>query len=103
MALEMGIVQSIIIIIQLITLVLLLGLLNIYRKSYKEIKIGYTVGLIIFAVLLIVKNIAQLSISLFLIYTGDLNSGIIFQDRYLIPSIIELVAIVVLYKITENY
>lgn len=102
MAFEIGIVKIIIIIIQVITLVLLMGLLNIYRKSYKEIKIGYTIGLIIFAFLLIVKSIAQLLISLILISSGD-SLEIMLQDRDLIPSTIELIAIAVLYKITKDY
>lgn len=103
MALEIGIVKIIILIVQIITLILLLMLLNIYRKSYKEIKIGYTIGLIIFALLLIIKNIAQLSLSILFLSAGDPNINIMIQNRDLFPTIIELIAIGVLYKITADY
>lgn len=103
MALEIGIVKIIIVIVQIITLILLLMLLNIYRKSYKEIKIGYTIGLIIFALLLILKNITQLLLTILFLSVGDPNINIIIQDRDLFPAIIELIAIGVLYKITADY
>jgi len=103
MALDISIMKIIILIIQITTLILLFGLLNIYRKSYKEIKIGYTIGLIIFALLLIMKNIVQLSISVFLIYTGNHSFDILTQDNDLFPTIIELIAVGVLYKITKDY
>lgn len=103
MALEIGIVKIIIVIVQIITLILLLMLLNIYRKSYKEIKIGYTIGLIIFALLLILKNITQLLLTILFISVGDPNINIIIQDRDLFPVTIELIAIGVLYKITADY
>ncbi|MCL2115726.1 MAG: hypothetical protein FWH29_05850 [Methanobrevibacter sp.] len=101
MALEIGMAQIIIIILQIITLFLSLKLLNIYRKSYKEIKIGYTVGLIVFAALILLKNIAQLSLSILFLSTGDQN--IMIQDVRIFPTIIELIAIGVLYKITTDY
>lgn len=101
MALEISMAQIILIILQIITLILLLKLLNIYRKSYKEIKIGYTIGLIIFAALLIVKNITQLSLSMLFLSEGDPH--MLIEDVRLFPSIIELIAIGVLYKITADY
>jgi hypothetical protein len=100
---EIGLIKIIIIIIQIVTLCLLLGLFNIYRKSFKEIRIGYTIGLLIFALLLIIKTSVELIIALTTVILGNMDISMLIQDHSLFPAIIELVAISVLYKITKDY
>ncbi len=102
MALDISFIQILILVFQVVSLILLFGLFNIYRKSYKQIKIGYTIGLLIFALLLIAKSLVELAISMFLISTGNVNAPIV-EDRTLIPATIELIAIAVLYKVTKDY
>ncbi|RBQ23571.1 hypothetical protein ALNOE001_08550 [Candidatus Methanobinarius endosymbioticus] len=82
---------------------LLLGLFKIYRKSYKEIRIGYTIGLLIFALLLIFKTTIELIIAIVFLASENPEISIVLQDRDLFPAIIELIVISVLYKITKDY
>ncbi|BBL61009.1 hypothetical protein MARBORIA2_17380 [Methanobrevibacter arboriphilus] len=103
MDLDIGIAKMLILTLKIITLILLLGLFSIYRKSYKKIKIGYTIGLIVFALLLMIKSIIEISVTLYMISTGDPNLSLVLQDRDLLPATIEVIAIGVLYKITKDY
>lgn len=102
MHLNIGLIQIFTLIIQILTLILLLGLFNIYRKSYKQIKIGYTIGLLVFALLLIFKTIVELTLSIFILSTPPINVPII-EDRNFFPAIIQFIAVAVLYKITKDY
>jgi hypothetical protein len=72
------------------------GLLFLYVKSYNQIKIGFTVGLILFASLLMIKNIA----TIILILT---DSSAIMDKPYYIGDIIELIALTILLKVTWDY
>lgn len=56
------------IIIEIANMGLLTGLLYLYTKSYRQIKIGFTVGLIIFALMLLIKSISTIG---FLIVDAD--------------------------------
>lgn len=75
---------------------LLIGLLHLYTKSYRQIKIGFTVGLILFALLLLIKSIITV---IFIIVDADVFIG---RPVY-IGGIIEIIALAILLKITWDY
>ena len=75
---------------------LLSGLLYLYIKSYRQIKIGFTVGLILFASVLLIRSI--LAIALLII-----DSDILIGRQALVGGIIEFIALVILLKITWDY
>ncbi len=84
------------IIIEIANIGLLTGLLYLYTKSYRQIKIGFTVGLILFALMLLIKSISTIA---FLIVDSDLLIG---RPIY-IGGIIEFIALTILLKITWDY
>jgi hypothetical protein len=75
---------------------LLSGLLYLYVKSYRQIKIGFTVGLILFASVLLLRSIVTIG---FLIVDID---TLISRPTY-IGGIIEFIALAILLKITWDY
>ncbi|MDI6724131.1 MAG: hypothetical protein QMD61_05740 [Methanobacterium sp.] len=85
--------------IEIGNIVLLLGLLYLYIKSYRQIKIGFTAGLILFASLLLLKSILTIGF-----LTFDIDT---LTDRHgrpiIIGSIIEFIALAILLKITWDY
>ena len=75
---------------------LLLGLLYLYIKSYRQIKIGFTIGLILFASALLLRSISTIA---FLVLFSDVFIG----KPILIGGIIEFIALAILLKITWDY
>jgi len=84
------------ILIETVNIGLLIGLLYLYTKSYRQIKIGFTVGLILFAIMLLIKSISTI---VFLMVDSDLLIG---RPVY-IGGIIEFMALAILLKITWDY
>ncbi|MGZ7210282.1 MAG: hypothetical protein ACXVHV_10410 [Methanobacterium sp.] len=84
------------IIIEIANIGLLTGLLYLYTKSYRQIKIGFTVGLILFALMLLIKSISTIT---FLI----LDSTLLIGPPVYIGGIIEFIALAILLKITWDY
>ena len=83
------------VIVMVVNILILLHLAYIYYNSYKEIKIDLTLGLLIFACVFMIKNILVLVLSF--------N---VANDRFpilLFESGIELIAFVILYKMTLKY
>lgn len=89
-------------ILKIILIVLLLGLLRIYINSYKEIKIGYTAGLILFILLFLIKTVGTLGIvlSASFLLPGQRFPG--YTSNMFHETLIDLIAIAVLYKITKD-
>lgn len=82
----------------IITIILLLLLIKIYINSYKKIRIGFTLGLILFATFFLIKALMSLLLLLHgFTYTDKGANNMIFND-----AIIELIAIAILYKITRD-
>ncbi|MGB9936187.1 MAG: hypothetical protein ACPK7O_00560 [Methanobacterium sp.] len=99
MALELfgyGAVKVAAIGIEIGNIILLSGLLYLYTKSYRQIKIGFTIGLILFALILLIRSIATIG---FIIMDNELLIG---RPVY-IGALIEFVALTVLLKITWDY
>jgi hypothetical protein len=79
---------------------ILLGLLYFYINSYRQIKVGFTIGLILFASVLLLNSIFGV---IFLIMNGNIlpsENGLI-KDT--VGNIIQLIALAILLKITWYY
>jgi hypothetical protein len=86
---------------------LLLGLLNSYWKTYKEIKSQFTIGLLYFTSFLLVQNILVTLASViplvihvvpFRISNTEFGPQIVF----ILVNMTQLVALSILYKITRE-
>ena len=86
---------------------LLLGLLNSYWKTYKDIKSQFTIGLLYFASFLLVQNILVTLASVipliihvvpFKISNTEFGPQIVF----ILVNMIQLIALSILYKITRE-
>jgi len=87
---------------------LLLGLLHIYWKTYKEVKSQFTIGLLYFASILLIQNIL-VTIALAIPLIIPVIPFPIPQSDFTRPhfqlffiNIIQLVALTILYKITRE-
>jgi hypothetical protein len=89
-------IKNIAVIIEFANIGLLTGILYLYTKSYRQIKIGFTVGLILFALMLLIKSISTIA---FLLVDSDLLIG---RPIY-IGGIIEFISLLILFKITWDY
>lgn len=83
------------IILEIANIGLLSGLLYLYIKSYKQIKIGFTVGLILFASIFLLKSILSLGFILI--------SNIRIDIHFIVLGIVQLIALGILLKITLDY
>lgn len=86
--------------INVATICILLGLLYIYINSYRQIKIGFTIGLILFAAILLLKNIFDIT---YLIVTGNMLNHSHDLRGDVIGGIIQFIALTILLKITWDY
>ncbi|MBU4534911.1 MAG: hypothetical protein KKF16_03595 [Euryarchaeota archaeon] len=89
-------IKTIAIIIEIANIGILSALLYLYFKSYHQIKIGFTVGLILFAVMLLIKSISTI---VFLMVDPELLVG---RPVY-IGGVIQFIALLILLKITWDY
>ncbi len=88
------------IIISIANIGILLGLLYIYINSYRQIRIGFTIGLILFAAILLLKNIFDTT---YLIVTGNMLNHSHDLTGAIIGGIIQFTALAILLKITWDY
>ena len=82
--------------IEIANIGLLSGLLYLYVKSYRQIKIGFTIGLILFASVLLIRSILTIVL---LIMASDMLTG----RQALVGGFIEFIALAILLKITWDY
>lgn len=92
----------------IINVCLMLGLLYAYWKTYKEVRSGFTIGLLYFASLILIQNIFTtlfLALQLILpplppgVYGTDFHEPI--KPLFFI-NLIQLIALSILFKITRN-
>lgn len=84
---------------------LLLGLLKAYWKTYKEVKSGFTIGLLYFSSFLLLQNIlSTLFIVLPLLIPIEFHGSEIGGPRLplLLINIVQLIALSILFKITRK-
>jgi hypothetical protein len=108
-AVEFGTITSLLIfgalVVGIANVLLLLGLLNAYWKTYKEVKSGFTIGLLYFAFVMLIQNIlATIFIVLPLITPIEFNGSEIHGPRLplFLINIIQLVALSILFRITRK-
>jgi membrane protease YdiL (CAAX protease family) len=77
-------------------IILIIGLLYYYIKSYREINIGFTLGLILFVSLLMLQN-------LFSLFSPIIGNNISINTHELVGNIIEFIALTILLIITWKY
>jgi len=77
-------------------IILVIGLLYYYIKSYREIKIGFTLGLILFVSLLMLQNV-------FGLISPILGNNLSIDTHVLVGSVIEFIALIILLIITWKY
>lgn len=86
---------------------LLLGLLNSYWKTYKEIKSQFTIGLLYFASFLLVQNIlvtlaSVIPLIIHVVPFKISNTAFGPQIVFILVNMIQLIALSILYKITRE-
>ena len=81
---------------EIINIGLLSGLLYIYIKSYRQIKFGFTVGLILFALMLLFKSIMGIG---FILFSNQIPVNI----PYFLGNVIQIIALLILLKMTWDY
>lgn len=108
-AVDFGTITSLLIFVALVVgianICLLLGLLNAYWKTYKEVKSGFTIGLLYFASVLILQNVVSTIFLAFpLIVPIEFHGPEIGGPRLplFLINIVQLVALSILFKITRN-
>jgi hypothetical protein len=88
------------IIVSIANMGILVGLLYVYINNYRQIKIGFTIGIILFAAILLLKNIFDI---VYLIVTGNMLNCSHDLTGNLVGGIIQFTALVILLKITWDY
>jgi len=80
--------------LEFVNIGLLSGLLYVYTKSYRQIKFGFTVGLILFALMLLFKSIMGIG---FILFSNQIPVNI----PYILGNIIQIIALIILLKISN--
>lgn len=97
--------MSIALVASVVNIFLLIGLLNAYWKTYKEVKSEFTIGLLYFATFLLLQNfVSAIFLAIPLIIPVELNVSDIHgpQLPLFLINMVQLVALTILYKITKK-
>ena len=84
---------------------LLFGLLHSYWKTYKEVKSGFTIGLLYFTSVLILQNVVStIFLAFTLIIPIEFHGPEIGGPRLplFLINIVQLIALTILFKITRK-
>jgi hypothetical protein len=107
MTLELAFLNRIIIfasiIVGIANIGLLSGLLYFYWNSYKQLKSKFTIGLLYFALILLIQNIlAIIALAVFLLLGIEIHEigGAEIYSILLLVTLAQLVALIILFKIT---
>ena len=107
MTLELAFLNRIIItaaiIIGIANIGVLSGLLYFYWNSYKQLKSKFTIGLLYFALILLVQNIlAIIALAVFLFLGIEIHEigGAEIYSILLLVTVAQLIALIILFKIT---
>ena len=79
------------------------GLLYFYWNSYKQLKSKFTIGLLYFALILLIQNIlAIIALAVFLLLGIEIHEigGAEIYSILLLVTLAQLVALIILFKIT---
>jgi hypothetical protein len=107
MTLELAFLNRIIItasiIVGIANIGILSGLFYFYWNSYKQLKSKFTIGLLYFALILLVQNIlAIIALAVFLLLGIEIHEigGAEIYSILLLVTLAQLVALIILFKIT---
>lgn len=107
MTLELAFLNRIIIttsiIVGIANIGILSGLLYFYWNSYKHLKSKFTIGLLYFALILLIQNIlAIIALAVFLLLGIEIHEigGAEIYSILLLVTMAQLVALIILFKIT---
>ncbi len=107
MTLELAFLNRIIIstsiIVGIANIGILSGLLYFYWNSYKQLKSKFTIGLLYFALILLIQNIlAIIALAVFLLLGIEIHEigGAEIYSILLLVTLAQLVALIILFKIT---
>jgi hypothetical protein len=107
MTLELAFLNRIIITISIIigiaNIGILSGLFYFYWNSYKQLKSKFTIGLLYFALILLIQNIlAIIALAVFLLLGIEIHEigGAEIYSILLLVTLAQLVALIILFKIT---
>lgn len=93
--------------IGIINVCLMMGLIYFYGKTYREIKSGFTIGLLYFASLILIQNVfTTLYLAIQLIFLPQYVSSIAEVHEPIKPlffiNLIQLIALLILFRITRK-
>lgn len=97
--------MSIALLASVVNIFLLIGLLNAYWKTYKEVKSEFTIGLLYFATFLLLQNfVSAIFLAVPLIIPVELHVSDIRgpQLPLFLINLVQLIALTILYKITKK-
>jgi hypothetical protein len=107
MTLELAFLNRIIItasiIVGIANIGILSGLFYFYWNSYKQLKSKFTIGLLYFALILLIQNIlAIIALAVFLLLGIEIHEigGAEIYSILLLVTLAQLVALIILFKIT---
>lgn len=86
-------------------IILLMFLIKTYWKTYKQIKSGFTIGLLYFSSFLLLQNIVStIFIALILVIPVDVNISELHGPRLplFLINLVQLIALSILVKITRE-
>jgi hypothetical protein len=93
--------------IGIINVCLMMGLLYSYGQTYREIKSGFTIGLIYFTTLILIQNVfITLFLAVQLIFPPTFVTSISEVHEPIKPlffiNLIQLIALIILFRITRK-
>lgn len=102
MAVEVNFLWYLNIIVKFLVVVVVSGLVKIYLESYKKIKVSYTIGLLMFSIIFLVSAIFAFIFTLLITFNPHDAHSLTINGGKFIESIIQLIAMSILYKITKD-
>lgn len=91
-----------VIIVEIVNVCLLLGLLHVYWGNYKKVKSEFSIGLLFFASVFLLKSV--LFIIGIIVWTSGVDTPMSSGERgvpgLFLLNIVEMVALAILFKIT---
>lgn len=98
---------NIVYIVAVCNIIVLLFLLENFYHIYKEIRSNFTLGLLIFTVLFLIKNLVHAFLVLPFIVMGDIHAIPIIGNKIviisLLPDLLELIALSIFLYLSRKY
>ncbi|WP_409199927.1 hypothetical protein [Methanobrevibacter sp. DSM 116169] len=89
-------------VLKIMLIIILFELFRIYLDSYKKIKIGYTIGLLLFSSILLFFSIVSFIFVLSSLIIPLNENFPSYTNNMFVETLIQLIAMGILYKITKD-